>query len=137
MSCRLENCGGHGGDWNRTAAAFVGSNRDSGTTLAASLYSQSEDQREGTAATTFIGSKRDSGATLAASMHGGSEGRSECKRHFEGVCCSFEHCGRYQAGVGSPLESLENKRRVSRIVGGLMVALTKSISWLRGKGWRQ
>jgi len=128
MSCRLENCGGHGEDWSRTAAVFVGSNRDSGATLVASLYIQSEDQREGTAAATFIGSKRDSGATLAASMHSGSKDRSECKEHFEGVCCSLRHCGRYQVGVGTPLESSENKRRVSRIGGGFMAALTKSIS---------
>jgi len=137
MSCTPEHCGGRGGCWNTAATAFVGSNRDSGTTLAASLHSQSEDRRRGTAVAMFIGSGRDSGATLAASVHSGSEGRPECKQHLEGVYCSLEHCGRYQVGVGNHFELPENKRRVSRIVGGLVAAFTKSISWLRGKGWRQ
>ena len=135
MPCTFEHCGGHGRCWNTTATAFFGSNRDSGTTLAASLHSQSEDKRRGTAAAMFTGSGRDSGATLAASVRSGSEGRPECKQHLEGVHCSLKHCGRYQVGVGSQLESPENKRRVSRIVGGLVAAFTKSISWLRGKGW--
>ena len=162
MSCTLEHCGIHGGDWNlsTTAATIVGSSRDSGTTLAASLHSQSQDGRpvyqtdfremvldaskycwkwkhgdRGTAAATIIGSKRDSGATLAASMHSGSEDRPDCKQHPKGMYCAPKHYERCQVGAENRLELTENKRRVSWIVDGLVTALTKGISWLREKGW--
>ncbi|PUU77748.1 hypothetical protein B9Z19DRAFT_985788 [Tuber borchii] len=105
MSCTLEHCGIHRGDWNLTA--------------------------------TMIGSKRDSGATLAASMHSGSEDRPECKQHPEEVYCTPKHYERCQVGAENRLELTENKRRVPRIVDGLVTALTKGISWLREKGWRQ
>lgn len=165
MSCTLEHCGIHGGDWNlsTTAATIVGSSRDSSTTLAASLHSQSEDRRpayqtdfremvlyaskyygrwkhggdRGTAAATMIGSKRDSGATLAASMHSGSEDRPEYKQHPKGMYCAPKHYERCQVGAENRLGLTENKRRVSRIVDGLVTALTKGISWLREKGWRR
>lgn len=159
MSCTLEHCGIHGEDrsLSTTAATIVGSSRDSDTTLAGSLHSQSEGRRPvyqtdycaskyfgrwkhgsdwDMAAATMIGSKRDSGATLAASMHSGSEDRPECKQHPKGMYCAPKHYERCQVGAENRLELTENKRRVSRIVDGLVTALTKGISWLREKGWR-
>ncbi|PWW73290.1 hypothetical protein C7212DRAFT_284784 [Tuber magnatum] len=83
------------------------------------------------------GSKRDSDTTLAASMHNESEGRSECKRQPGGMYCALKHCGGCQVDVDDRVGPARTKRGASRIVDGLVTALTKGISWLRGKGWRR
>ena len=65
----------------------------------------------------------------------GSEDRPDCKQHPKGMYCAPKHYERCQVGAENRLELTENKRRVSRIVDGLVTALTKGISWLREKGW--
>ncbi|CUS10529.1 unnamed protein product, partial [Tuber aestivum] len=107
MSCTLEHCTIHGGDRGPSMAAttIVASNRDSCTTLAASMHSQSEDRK----------------LQRAGKMD-----------------CALKHCdcgGCQVGGVGDRLESSRNERGVSWIVDGFLAALTKGVSWLKGKRW--
>jgi len=143
MSCKLENCRAHGGHGNpgTKAAAIVGSNRDSGATLAASPHSQSEDQRPvhhrpfsvvtpptlkcwgrkrqgrdwGRAAARIIRTTRDSGATLVTSMHSGNEARPEYNQHLGGVYCVPEQGGGCEVDVGGRVKLPEKKKRRRRV----------------------
>ncbi|RPA90567.1 hypothetical protein L873DRAFT_1820891 [Choiromyces venosus 120613-1] len=140
MSCTLEHCERHGGDWD-TAATIIGSN----TTLAPSMHrikseegdnsnnrpaGEKKNLRKATMASgmhgggwdTIVGGNRDSGATLAPSMHSG-------KQHYGGR--------QDQVDIENGLELPGNKRRVSWIVDGLVAVFNKGVSWLRGKGWGQ